>query len=506
MGTNDAGVYRLYAFALNMLIRRYASIADDLCGASIDAMKAACAAAPAIYPPVKMASTGVIATNARPKESDLVAMKTGFRAYVPNAEDGSYFLPGAGPMQLKMFAPPAEMIGLMAYTVPEAQKIVREERDVDLEEHAISEVLGNFNKDLDPTIAVVSPCELMMSKVLQRSAGRMLYDEELNDESSTGPLEGFSVKHSGRGLADGSGMGDECDQGLDNPRECHEKKRMHVVSKVTSKYASKSCLGLLTSSNADIDAVQQMVGAQAEYLEIYRRSVCDLQKMDPVKCALEFETALGNFEDSQQQPGGAPQPGKLPEGGLQVRPPSHQEEPAENFDVSGSVSSFKNFLAFSLRRRLEDVADAALPSLRSATASALPRDGTSARVGARRLSKGSGAADHVDKYKEMVEEYSDCLAAIETSKCATNLALMSTDDAKVQSFYSKTGLVMAACAGIVTPSDCPVDMFSKEVSFMWGNGGVKSTYTKSKTSSYIAKGLPAASRIDKFVNFFTELF
>merc|ERR1711998_180630 len=335
MGTNDAGVYRLYAFALNMLIRRYASIADDLCGASIDAMKAACAAAPAIYPPVKMASTGVIATNARPKESDLVAMKTGFRAYVPNAEDGSYFLPGAGPMQLKMFAPPAEMIGLMAYTVPEAQKIVREERDVDLEEHAISEVLGNFNKDLDPTIAVVSPCELMMSKVLQRSAGRMLYDEELNDESSTGPLEGFSVKHSGRGLADGSGMGDE-------PDDEEKKRKEHVVSKVTSKYASKSCLGLLTSSNADIDAVQQMVGAQAEYLETYRRSVCDLQKMDPVKCALEFETALGNFEDSQQQPGGAPQPGKLPEGGLQV------EEPAENFDDKGSVTSFKNCLAFSL--------------------------------------------------------------------------------------------------------------------------------------------------------------
>ena len=73
----------------------------------------------------------------------------------------------------------------------------------------------------------------------------------------------------------------------------------------------------------------------------------------------------------------------------------------------------------------------------------------------------------------------------------------------------KTELIAAASCGKavpVEPSDCPVSMFDKEVYFMWGEGGTTSNYERPKTSVYVGKGLPAASRLDRLMNFFTELF
>ena len=58
----------------------------------------------------------------------------------------------------------------------------------------------------------------------------------------------------------------------------------------------------------------------------------------------------------------------------------------------------------------------------------------------------------------------------------------------------------------VEPSDCPVSMFDTEVYFMWGEGGTTSNYERPKTSVYVGKGLPAASRLDRLMNFFTEFF
>ena len=58
----------------------------------------------------------------------------------------------------------------------------------------------------------------------------------------------------------------------------------------------------------------------------------------------------------------------------------------------------------------------------------------------------------------------------------------------------------------VEPSECPVSMFDKEVYFMWGEGNYRATSERAKTSVYVGKGLPAASRLDRLMNFFTELF
>ena len=52
----------------------------------------------------------------------------------------------------------------------------------------------------------------------------------------------------------------------------------------------------------------------------------------------------------------------------------------------------------------------------------------------------------------------------------------------------------------------PVSMFDKEVYFMWGEGNYRATSERAKTSVYVGKGLPAASRLDRLMNFFTELF
>merc|ERR1711988_1935744 len=415
LGTTSSdvkGVYKLYAFALNMLIRRYASIADSLCGATITAsMKAACASVAAIYPPVKMSAAGVPATT-RPTKEDLVAMKTGFRKYLPQ-DDGSFLPPLLEETlmpKFKILSPPLENMGLMAYEP--AHKLVLKERDVDLDtgDEAL-DALGTFVKAADPTVPVKQPCSLMMSKISER-----------NSIQQVSEIAAVAVKH---------------------------KEIVSMEAKFLDIFAEIACY-----RNKWLDE-ECSKNFQAAYLQYLTTPMCK----DPKMCFAEWPRFL--------------------EEGLQGLGP----------------------------RRLSDVIDAALPSVRSATASsALPQDGTPARVGARRLSKGSGAAKHVDKYKEMVKEYSECIEAIPTSKCATNLATMSSDDAKVTAFYSKTGLVTTACAGIITPSDCPVDMFSKEVSFMWGTGTISSTHTRSKTSSYVVKGLPAASRLDRMMNFVTELF
>ena len=56
------------------------------------------------------------------------------------------------------------------------------------------------------------------------------------------------------------------------------------------------------------------------------------------------------------------------------------------------------------------------------------------------------------------------------------------------------------------PIPTGVSMFDKEVYFMWGEGGTTSNYEGPKTSVYVGKGLPAASRLDRLMNFFTEFF
>ena len=71
-----------------------------------------------------------------------------------------------------------------------------------------------------------------------------------------------------------------------------------------------------------------------------------------------------------------------------------------------------------------------------------------------------------------------------------------------------TGVVVSnVCTAVpVEPSECPVSMFDKEVYFMWGEGNYRATSERAKTSVYVGKGLPAASRLDRLMNFFTELF
>ena len=95
------------------------------------------------------------------------------------------------------------------------------------------------------------------------------------------------------------------------------------------------------------------------------------------------------------------------------------------------------------------------------------------------------------------------------NSCSNVLSGLNSADAKVNAFYSKTELVAAASCGKavpVEPSECPVSMFDKEVYFMWGEGGTTSNYERPKTSVYVGKGLPAASRLDRLMNFFTEFF
>ena len=106
--------------------------------------------------------------------------------------------------------------------------------------------------------------------------------------------------------------------------------------------------------------------------------------------------------------------------------------------------------------------------------------------------------------------YQHCIEQLKTeTACATILSNLNSADAKVNAFYSKTELIAAAScskAVPVEPSDCPVSMFDKEVYFMWGEGGTTSNYERPKTSMYVGKGLPAASRLDRLMNFFMEFF
>lgn len=399
-------------------------------------------------------------------------MMTGFRNYVPQ-DDGSFNLPvenqeqGGYVRPTRIYSPPAEVMGLLAYEP--AEKISFDERDVELDSHQILTTLGSFTTEEDPTTAVETPCDLMMANVIEKEA--LVARRELQEQADSIALA-YSRSHRARIAASGS------------------------------------CLGLLSARQADVAQVKNDVKASSKYLDDFKKLVCSPSGLKAESCMAAFASTLATFGSTAKCDVNN---GECLEKGLWK---VYLSTTAINFakaiisetEDSGAGGFNVASPSYELQeRRLSDVADAALPSLRSATASALPQDGTSARVGARARRR-TDVKQHVDKYKEMVQEYANCLAAIPTSKCATNLAQMSSSDAKVTAFYSKTGLVTAACAGILTPSDCPVDMFSKEVSFMWGNGGVKSTYTKSKTSSYIAKGLPAASRIDKFVNFFTELF
>merc|ERR1712139_42289 len=76
---------------------------------------------------------------------------------------------------------------------------------------------------------------------------------------------------------------------------------------------------------------------------------------------------------------------------------------------------------------------------------------------------------------------------------------------QVSKFYENKELVMRGCKGAVLfPSECAVDLFSKDVSFLFGgltNAGVDIGYGGVKTSSFVKKGFPAASRLDRMMNF-----
>ena len=107
--------------------------------------------------------------------------------------------------------------------------------------------------------------------------------------------------------------------------------------------------------------------------------------------------------------------------------------------------------------------------------------------------------------------YTKCIEQMKIkNSCSNVLAGLTSSDAKVNAFYSKTELVAAASCGKavpVEPSECPVSFYNKEVYFMWGEGGFHATSERAKTSDvYVGKGLPAASRLDRLMNFFTELF
>ena len=175
-------------------------------------------------------------------------------------------------------------------------------------------------------------------------------------------------------------------------------------------------------------------------------------------------------------------------------------------------------------RRLSDTDDFGLSALRSASASsALAReDGvlTRANFDARRLGgsgSGSGSGKSCSGPKGCVSNYilylgiyTDCIETMKKkNSCSNVLSGLNSADAKVNAFYSKTELVAAASCGKavpVEPSECPVSMFDKEVYFMWGEGNYRATSERAKTSVYVGKGLPAASRLDRLMNFFTELF
>ena len=149
-------------------------------------------------------------------------------------------------------------------------------------------------------------------------------------------------------------------------------------------------------------------------------------------------------------------------------------------------------------------------TLRSAS-SALREDGVLTRIRLGAPAPGcSGPAGCVSGYIMYLGIYQHCIEQLKTeTACATILSNLNSADAKVNAFYSKTELIAAAScskAVPVEPSDCPVSMFDKEVYFMWGEGGTTSNYERPKTSVYVGMGLPAASRLDRLMNFFTEFF
>ena len=129
-------------------------------------------------------------------------------------------------------------------------------------------------------------------------------------------------------------------------------------------------------------------------------------------------------------------------------------------------------------RRLSKTDDFGLSTLRSGSASsALAReDGvlTRANFDARRLggsgsgsgSGCSGPAGCVSGYIMYLGIYQHCIEQLKTeTACANILSGLTSADAKVNAFYSKTELIAAAScskAVPVEPSDCPVSMFDKE--------------------------------------------
>lgn len=168
-----------------------------------------------------------------------------------------------------------------------------------------------------------------------------------------------------------------------------------------------------------------------------------------------------------------------------------------------------------LLRRLSDTGDVALPALRSAAAApALPReDGITLRDTARHLSEEEEGADaNVARYKEKLQKFTECIATYERSVKDTLAAMMMEQETEklVSAFYSNTALILASCHNTVahpTPSECPINMFDKEVYFMFGvQNQASSDYGRTKTMSYIDVGTPAASRLDRLMNALTELF
>ena len=287
-------------------------------------------------------------------------------------------------------------------------------------------------------------------------------------------------------------------------------------------HVSDQCLAVLAADNDAIYDAADAVAVQAEYKEIFDIHACHPLGMVSYTCSDYYYVEYNKFTTSGQA-------------GIE-KWIMHVDAFAANYkETMSQVQNVNMIHQIDARdmpsgglepphwgRRLSKTDDFGLSTLRSGSASsALAReDGvlTRANFDARRLggsgsgsgSGCSGPAGCVSGYIMYLGIYQHCIEQLKTeTACATILSNLNSADAKVNAFYSKTELIAAAScskAVPVEPSDCPVSMFDKEVYFMWGEGGTTSNYERPKTSMYVGKGLPAASRLDRLMNFFMEFF
>jgi hypothetical protein len=458
-------LYALYGFALNMLVRRYASVGDAMCGAFISSTKSTgCAVKAALYTPVLVDAAATVQKGV-PKPTDLDVMQQVLNQMEPK-ENGGFGIDGK---DFVIHAPPAANLGLIdGYTAT----LVLEDRDIEKGTDPQA-ALGEWTEATDPSIDVQVQCDMMMSELHK------------------------AAEMAARGQGSGSGDGRAS-------REI-EEKMMHV---------NHQCLGMMSEEAGKLSAIKGTVKGQVEYYALFSHVACMQLGMSSTKCTAEFQKQMAEAAmkygkmDIQMWEGWVNNyVMSMMQGGQNMPPPGGGKPPMGR------------------GRRLSDTDDFSLSALRSASASsALAReDGVLSRANfdARRLGgsgSGSGSGKScsgpkgcVSNYIHYLGIYTKCIEQMKIkNSCSNVLAGLTSSDAKVNAFYSKTELVAAASCGKavpVEPSECPVSFYDKEVYFMWGEGGFHATSERAKTSDvYVGKGLPAASRLDRLMNFFTELF